>query len=100
MEFGDARPTLNDILLQHKFERDDLHRECAPDVMHMIAEKVSEWKLVGRYLGISKLDLAAIGRQYETEAQRNAAMFDTWHQRERSNATYLRLADISTVAKI
>ena len=59
----------------------------------MIAKEVSEWTLVGRYLGISKQDLTAIGCQYDTEAQKKVAMFDTWHEREGSNATYLRLAD-------
>ena len=93
MDFGSARPTLNDILLHHNLEREHLHKECPPDVRLMIAKEVSEWTLVGRYLGISKQDLTAIGRQYDTEAQRKVAMFDTWHEREGSNATYLRLAD-------
>ena len=93
MDFGAARPTLNDILLHHNLEREHLHKECPPDIRLMIAKEVSEWTLVGRYLGISKQDLTAIGRQYDTEAQRKVAMFDTWYEREGSNATFLRLAD-------
>ena len=93
MDFGTARPTLNDILLHHNLEREHLHKECPPDIRLMIAKEVSEWTLVGCYLGISKQDLTAIGRQYDTEAQRKVAMFDTWYERERSNATFLRLAD-------
>ena len=90
MDLGSARPTLNDILL---LEREHLHKECPPDIRLMIAKEVSEWTLVGRYLGFSKQDLAVISRQYDTEDQRKVAMFDTWHEREGSNATYLRLAD-------
>ena len=93
MDFGDPRPTLNDILLQHKLEKEHLHKECSPDIMLMIAKELSEWNLVGRYLGIPEQDLAAIGRQYDTEAQKKIATFDVWHRREGSNATYLRLVD-------
>jgi hypothetical protein len=89
----DARPTLNDILLEHKLDRNQLHKECSPEILLMIAERVSEWNLFGRYLGISKQDLSAIGRQYDTLAQKRMATFSTWHEREGTKATYLRLAD-------
>ena len=88
MDFGSARPTLNDILLHRNLEMVHLHKECPPDTRLMIAKEVSEWTLVGRYLGISKQDLTAIGRQYDTEAQRKVAMFDTWYEKEGRNATY------------
>jgi hypothetical protein len=93
MDIGDARPTLNDILFQHKLDRNQLHKECSPDILLMIAERVSEWNLFGQYLGISKQDLSAIGRQYDTEAQKQVATFNIWHEREGTKATYLRLAD-------
>ena len=39
MDFSDARPTLNDILLQHKLEKEHLHKECSPDIMLIIVEE-------------------------------------------------------------
>jgi hypothetical protein len=93
MDIGDARPTLNDLLLEHKLDRNQLHKECSPDILLMIAERVSEWNLFGRYLGISKQDLSAIDRQYDTAAKKNVATFNIWHEREGAKATYLRLAD-------
>ena len=93
MGIGDARPTLNDILLEHKLDRSHLHKECSPDILLTIVEKVSEWNLFGRYLGIPKQDLSTIGRQYNTEAQKRVATFNIWHEREGAKATYLRLAD-------
>ena len=93
MDIGEARPTLNDILLEHKLDRSQLHKECSPDILLTIAEKVSEWNLFGRYLGIPKQDLSTIGRQYNTEAQKRVATFNIWHKREGTKATYLRLAD-------
>ena len=88
-----ARPTLNDILFEHKLDRSQLHKECSPDILLTIAERVSEWNLFGRYLGIPKQDLSTIGRQYDTNAQKTVATFNIWHEREGTKATYLRLAD-------
>jgi hypothetical protein len=93
MDIGDARPTLNDILFEHKLDRNQLHKECSPDILLTIAESISEWNLFGRYLGVPKHDLSAIGRQYDTLAQKKVATFNTWHEREGTKATYLRLAD-------
>ena len=88
-----ARPTLNDILFEHKLDRSELDEECSPDILLTIAEKVSEWNLFGRYLGIPKQALSTIGRQYDTDAQKTVATFNVWHESERAKATYLRIAD-------
>ena len=93
VDFDLTSPTMNDILSHHGLTEEHLKKECPPEVRLRIAKELSEWNLVGRYLGISKQDLTAIGRQYDTEAQRKVAMLDTWHEREGSSATYLKLAN-------
>ena len=86
-------PTLNDILSYNNLTEENLKKGCPPEVTLKIAEELSEWNLLGRYLKIPKQDLTAINRQYDTEARRKVAMFDKWHEKGGSNATYLRLAD-------
>ena len=93
VDFDHTSPTMNDILSHYDLTEEHLKKECPPEVRLRIAKELSEWNLVGRYLGISKQDLTAIGRQYDTEAQKKVAMFDIWHESEGSSATYLKLAN-------
>jgi hypothetical protein len=70
-----------------------LQEECPRKVRLEIAERLTDWEMVGRYLDLSEQELTAVERENHTEAQRRVAMLETWHKREGKDATHLRLAN-------
>ena len=47
-----------------------------------------EWKLIGFELELTKVDIAAVGKDYQTAGQKQIGMLEKWKQKLASNATY------------
>ena len=95
--FGDTdhvSPVLNDILSQYDLKIEHLQKECPHKIQLQISKKLKDWKMLGCSLKLSEQDLTAISRENCTILQQKVAMLDTWHKREGSNATYLKLAKV------
>ena len=90
----DAGPSLEDILSRHGLERQHLERQCTRPIRITIATRLVDWKTTGHYFGIPAERLAAIDREHATEDQRRIALLDCWENREGSNASCLKLADV------
>jgi hypothetical protein len=84
---------LKDVLSQYNLKIEHLHEKCPRNVRLEIAKELIDWKMVGYYLKLSEQDLTAVECDNHTEAQRRVAMLETWHKRNGSDATYLRLAN-------
>ena len=83
--------TFEDILSACGLTKEKLQRECSREIVLEIATKLRDWKMVGSYLNIPPEQLTAIERENYTENQRKVAMLDTWHEREGTAASYMRL---------
>ena len=87
-------PSLDDILSRHGLQRKCLDRECPRNVRIEIAEKLSDWEMIGHCFNFPQERIKSIERDCHTEDQRKVALLDAWGQREGSEATYLKLADV------
>jgi hypothetical protein len=83
--------TLEDILSRYGLAKERLRQECSREIVLDIVTKLRDWKMVGNYLNIPSELLTAIERENHTENERKVAMFDTWHEREGTAASYTRL---------
>ena len=87
-----SAPSLMDILSRYSLHEGQLQKECPQDVLLHIATQLCEWSLIGRRLKVPRQALTAIDRDNNSEGEKKLAMLDTWHEREGSEATYLKLA--------
>ena len=92
VDIDNASPILN-IISHHSLTMEHLQKECSQKVQLQISKELKDWEMLGRYLKLSEQDLTAIKRDNHTEEQRKVDMLDTWHKREGSNATYLKVAN-------
>ena len=94
MATNETDPSLDDILSRHGLQRECLDRECPRDVRMKIAEELSNWKMVGHCFKFTPVKIKDIERDNHSEEERKVALLDAWGQREVSEATYLKLADV------
>ena len=87
-------PSLDDILSRHGLQRECLDRECPRNVRMEIAGELSNWKMVGHCFKFPPVKIKDIERDNHSEEERKVALLDAWGQREGSEATYLKLADV------
>ena len=87
------KPSLQELISSCGMETRHLNRQCPSMVTIKIAEKIVDWKMLGRVLGLQREKLLAIDREYQTEDQRKVAMFDKWKSISGSRASYLKLAE-------
>ena len=85
-------PLLNQILSRYALKEEHVLKKCPSAVRLKIAKEIRDWKMVGHYLNLSEGDLKEIEHENCSEAERKVDMLETWHKREGSNATYLKLA--------
>ena len=85
-------PSLEETLSQEGFEEIDLDIVCPYDVAITIAEKIINWKMVGRHLNLSDEKLAAIELNNRLEEERRVVSIVTWKNKYGNRATFLQLA--------
>ena len=85
--------TLESIISKYQLNREDLDAEFSRKDMLSIAVKITDWRVIGRYLGIPKEKLTSINIDSRTEDERRIVLLETWKERESSRATYTRLMD-------
>ena len=87
-------PSLDGILRMYGLERRHLQLACPRDIKLRIAERISNWKMIGTLLGFDRIRLYAIDRENHTEDERKVALFDAWSERDGNEATCLKLAEV------
>jgi hypothetical protein len=84
--------TVDDVISRWELKKEDLNKECTlTNDMLKIINKITDWKVIGTYLGIPTEKLVSIEEENRTEEQRRIAVLKTWKEREGSRATYLKL---------
>ena len=86
-------PALEGVLSCQGLEKKDLERRCSARVRLEIANLFDDWKMVGYCLGFTSQNLKDIEVDNSTEELRRVALLDTWEQRHKIGATYLKLAE-------
>lgn len=82
-----------DAIVRHSgVKEEDLLRECPREIRIKIALKLTDWKVFGHILGLSKEKLSSIERDNKSEDERKIALLDSWYEKESRNATSLKLA--------
>ena len=90
----DERPSLEEILSSYELDETDLEGKCPMDIRLNIATKLTDWRMVGHYLGFPAEKLHSIACDYSTEDQRKVALLDSWSEREGRRASCLKLATV------
>ena len=67
---------------------DILDQECSQNVLQSLAKHCVEWKLIGFHLELTKVDIATVGKEYQTAEQKQIGMLEKWKEKLASNATY------------
>ena len=84
---------LEEILQRNGLSRTGLQRECPRETRVKIALKVTDWKVFGHIIGLSRERIVSVERENSTEDQRKVALLESWYEKDSKNATSLKLAE-------
>lgn len=88
-----SEPTLDSILASRSLRRSDLNRKCSSEHLHAIALKLTSWKTLCPFIGLSREDEEDIEEENRKNMDRKVAMLRRWSEKFCDEATYLKLAE-------
>ena len=83
---------LDEILRMFGMSKDSLEQPCSREHANMIALKITGWKTLAPFLGLTDMDEEEIMEDSRPGRERNLKMMRVWMHKGRS-ATYLKLAE-------
>lgn len=87
-----AHLRFEEVLSLYGLKENDLECPCPQELKLNITDKIANWQVFGRKLGISSQKIVAIERENRTEDEKKIILLDVWEQLFGSDATCLKLA--------
>ena len=72
---------------------DILSKECSDDTYLLLANFCLDWRLIGRHIGLTDADLAAVDVDNRSEEGRRIGMLKKWMEKFAHKATYRALIE-------
>lgn len=86
-----TKPSLEELL--QRVPEESLQKPCDDDLLRKVALKLSKWKSLAPYLGLSEVDEENIASSYTDVGAQRVKMLRTWRERLGQRATPQALAE-------
>ena len=83
---------LDSILASRALSRNDLEKPCSIECLDKMALKLTRWKVLCPFLGLSSSEEEKILASHQKNSQRRVRMLKLWREKFGDEGTYLKLA--------
>lgn len=91
---------LDTVLASRALSRDQLVEPCKQECLDKMALKLSRWKILCPFLGLSSEEEEKILKSHQKNSHRRSGMLNLWREKLGDEATYLRLITVFDEAKM